>query len=79
MDTATSLIDKTNQTGSTITILTRTAVGQPIGQFYGYKVIGRFEKAEDFYYKKDGVVTPLPFPEGMTIAKKQCMDWRLHV
>ncbi len=63
MDTATSLIDKTNQTGSTITILTRTAVGQPIGQFYGYKVIGRFEKAEDFYYKKDGVVTPLPFPK----------------
>lgn len=69
MDTATSLIDKTNQTGSTITILTRTAVGQPIGQFYGYKVIGRFEKAEDFYYKKDGVVTPVALPEGMTIAK----------
>ena len=69
LDTATSLIDKTNQTGSAITILTRTAVGQPIGQFYGYKVIGRFEKATDFYYEKDGVVTPVALPEGMSIAK----------
>ena len=69
LDTATSLINKTNQTGSAITILTRTAVGQPIGQFYGYKVIGRFEKATDFYYEKDGVVTPVALPEGMSIGK----------
>lgn len=69
LDTPTSLIDKTNQTGSTTTIITRTAVGQPIGQFYGYKVIGRFEKATDFYYKKEGKVTPVALPEGMTIGK----------
>ncbi|WP_455609254.1 SusC/RagA family TonB-linked outer membrane protein [Bacteroides rodentium] len=70
LDTATSLIDKTNQTGSLITILTRTAVGQPIGQFYGYKVIGRFEKATDFYYKDgEGKVKPVALPEGMEIGK----------
>lgn len=58
LDTPTSLIDKTNQSGSVITIITRTAVGEPIGQFYGYKCIGRFEKATDFYYKNDkGEVT----------------------
>ncbi|MDR3227728.1 MAG: TonB-dependent receptor, partial [Prevotellaceae bacterium] len=33
------------------TTLTQTVVGQPIGQFYGYQIIGRFEKATDFYYK----------------------------
>lgn len=70
LDMATSLIDKTNQTGSAITILTRTAVGQPIGQYYGYKVIGRFEKATDFYYKNaQGEVTPVALPEGTSISK----------
>ncbi|GHV22696.1 SusC/RagA family TonB-linked outer membrane protein [Clostridia bacterium] len=33
--------------GSTVT--TRTIVGDPIGQIYGYQVIGRFENATDFY------------------------------
>ncbi len=37
--------------GTDPTIINRTVVGEPIGQFYGYEVIGRFEKAEDFYYK----------------------------
>jgi len=70
LDTATSLIDKTNQSGSAITIITRTAVGEPIGQFYGYKCIGRFEKATDFYYKNEkGEVTPVALPEGMSIGK----------
>lgn len=44
LDTESSVIDKTVTSGSTTTIITRTAVGEPIGQFYGYKVIGRFEK-----------------------------------
>lgn len=70
LDTATSLIDRTNQTGETITVLTRTSVGNPIGQFYGYKVIGRFEKATDFYYKDaSGTVKPVALPEGMSISK----------
>jgi TonB-linked SusC/RagA family outer membrane protein len=33
--------------GSTVT--SRTVVGEPIGQLFGYQVVGRFEKAEDFY------------------------------
>ena len=62
--------DRTIQQGSDVTVVTRTAVGQPIGQFYGYKVIGRFEKATDFYYKdKDGVVKPTALPEGMAIGE----------
>lgn len=70
LDTETSLIDKTIQSGSTTTIITRTAVGQPIGQFYVYKVIGRFEKASDFYYKNsEGKVVPVALPEGMSIGK----------
>lgn len=31
--------------------LTYTMVGQPVGQFYGYKVIGMFTKESDFYRK----------------------------
>ena len=70
LDTETSLIDQTYQSGSTVTIITRTAVGKPIGQFYGYKVIGRFEKAADFYYKdKNGSVKPTALPEDMSIGK----------
>lgn len=30
---------------------TYTTVGQPVGQFYGYKVIGMFEREDDFYRK----------------------------
>ncbi|MDR1552120.1 MAG: TonB-dependent receptor [Prevotellaceae bacterium] len=49
--------------GGTTTI-TQTVVGQPIGQFYGYQIIGRFEKPTDFYYKDaDGNIkrTPVMF------------------
>ena len=30
---------------------TYTTVGEPVGQFYGYNVIGMFEKEDDFYQK----------------------------
>ncbi len=70
LDNESSLIDKTFQSGSTITLITRTAENQPIGQFYGYKVIGRFEKATDFYYKDaSGNIVPTALPEGMSIGK----------
>jgi TonB-linked SusC/RagA family outer membrane protein len=39
-----------NVWGGSSTIVSRSIIGQPIGQFYGYQVIGRFEKAEDMYY-----------------------------
>ena len=70
LNTESGVYDRTLQQGSDVTVVTRTAVGQPIGQFYGYKVIGRFEKATDFYYKdKDGAVKPTALPEGMVIGE----------
>jgi TonB-linked SusC/RagA family outer membrane protein len=39
--------------GTGSTIINRTIVNQPIGRFYGYEVIGRFEKATDFYMVND--------------------------
>jgi TonB-linked SusC/RagA family outer membrane protein len=48
--------------GSDRQLINKTIVGQPIGQFYGYEVVGRFEKATDFYYKDatDGSVKRIP-------------------
>lgn len=70
LNTESGVYDQTLQQGSDVTVVTRTAVGQPIGQFYGYKVIGRFEKATDFYYKDaNGTVKPTALPEGMSIGE----------
>lgn len=70
LDTDNSSIEKTFQFGSDNQIVTKTAVGQPIGQFWGYKVIGRFDKAEDFWYKDaGGNVRQVALPEGCTIAE----------
>ncbi|NDV60211.1 TonB-dependent receptor [Bacteroides sp. 519] len=70
MDTDNSSIEKTFQFGSDKQIITKTTVGQPIGQFWGYKVIGRFNKAEDFYYKDaQGNINPVALPAGCVIAE----------
>lgn len=56
-------------TGSTI--INKTVVGQPIGQFYGYVVTGRFEKATDFYYKdKNGNVKRVPVMNNLPIDEQ---------
>ena len=69
LDTETGTLPQTLQIGSDITTVTNTVVGQPIGQFWGYKVIGRFDKPEDFYYKDaNGNVQPVALPEGTSIA-----------
>lgn len=49
-------ITKLNQQNSVIdgsigSVITRTAVGQPVGKFYGYKYLGMFNKESDFYQK----------------------------
>jgi TonB-linked SusC/RagA family outer membrane protein len=68
LDTESSTIDKKIQEGDDVTIVTRTAVDEPIGRFYGYKVIGRFNKATDFYYKgNDGSIKEIARPEGLDI------------
>lgn len=70
LNTETGILNRTLQQGSDITVVTRTAVGQAIGQFYGYKVIGRFEDATDFYYKNSaGEIVPTALPEGMSIGE----------
>ncbi len=70
MDTESSQIDKTYAVGSSTYTVTRTTVGQPIGQFWGYKVIGRFDSAEDFYYRDaEGNVRQVALPEGNAIGK----------
>nr|WP_303776180.1 TonB-dependent receptor [Bacteroides intestinalis] len=70
LDTDNSSIEKTYQPSSTNFIVTKTTVGQPIGQFWGYKVIGRFNEPTDFYYKDDqGNVKQVAIPEGNSIAK----------
>jgi TonB-linked SusC/RagA family outer membrane protein len=70
LDTESASIEKTFSVGSETNTVTRTVVGQPIGQFWGYKVIGRFDKAEDFYYKDaSGNVKQVAIPEGSSIEE----------
>jgi TonB-linked SusC/RagA family outer membrane protein len=64
-------IDDSSWGATGYTIINRTVVGQPIGQFYGYQIIGRFEKATDFYYKdKEGTVKPIPVMSGLGIDEQ---------
>ncbi len=66
----TAVINEDLQQGSDQTIVTRTVTGQPIGQFYGYKVIGRFERATDFYYRNsEGEIVPTPIDADMSIGE----------
>ncbi len=70
LDTESSSIEKTFSVGDDNNVVTRTVEGMPIGMFWGYKVIGRFNKAEDFYYKDaDGNVKPVALPEGSSIEE----------
>ena len=70
LDTDNSSIEKNYQIGSTNYIVTKTTVGEPIGQFWGYKVIGRFNEPTDFYYKdNNGEIKQVAIPEGNTISK----------
>ncbi|MCE5330666.1 MAG: TonB-dependent receptor [Bacteroidales bacterium] len=64
-------IDNSSWGATGSTIINRTIVGQPIGQFYGYQIIGRFEKATDFYYKdKEGNIKPVPVMNGLSIDEQ---------
>ena len=70
LDTETGTLPQTLQIGSETATVTNTVVGEPIGQFWGYKVIGRFDTAEDFYYTDaDGNVQAVAIPEGSTISE----------
>ena len=70
LDTETGTLPRAFQVGSETSTVTNTVVGQPIAQFWGYKVIGRFDKPEDFYYKDaQGNVKQVALPEGCSIGK----------
>lgn len=60
LDSDSGSLPQTLQIGSDVATVTNTVVGKPIGQFWGYKVIGRFDKPEDFYYRDaEGNVKPV--------------------
>lgn len=70
LDTETGSLPYNLQIGDDNHTITNTVVGQPIGQFWGFKVIGRFNEPTDFYYKDaSGNVKEVPRPEGNAIAK----------
>jgi TonB-linked SusC/RagA family outer membrane protein len=48
MNTENAFIDKTYQQSGETNVITRTAIGHPVSQFYGYKVIGRINTASDY-------------------------------
>lgn len=60
--------------------LTYSTVGQPVGQYYGYNVIGMFKEESDFYQRdadgnflldKNGNRLPVALPENQHIAKDE--------
>ena len=60
--------------------LTYSVVGQPVGQFYGYNVIGMFKNESDFYRKdgdgnflldKNGIRMPVALPKNQHISKEE--------
>ena len=79
LDSETGTLPQTFQIGSTTNTVTNTVVGQPMGQFWGFKVIGRFDEPSDFYYKDaDGNVQQVAIPEGSSISEGGTWlgDWR---
>ena len=70
LDTETGSMPRSFQVGSDTQIVTNTVVGKPIGQFWGWKVIGRFDEPTDFWYKdENGNVRQVAIPEECTIGK----------
>lgn len=60
--------------------LTYSTVGQPVGQYYGYNVIGMFKEESDFYRRdadgnflldKNGSRIPVALPENQHIAEDE--------
>lgn len=66
LNTATACIDKTYEKGGSSYVVTRTAEGMPIGQFWGYNVLGRVNNAYDIYDANGNL--KIAIPEGQTIS-----------
>ena len=64
--------------GGGATDVSRTIKGEPLGHFYGLQVIGRFEKATDFYYVNDAgqiARTPVTQSQGTLLPISETGIW----
>lgn len=60
-------------------VFTRTSVGEPVGQFYGYNVIGMFTTEADFYQKgRDGEFLLDDNSERIPVARPCDADGNLY-
>lgn len=72
MDTDTGTLATDLQIGSDTSTVTYSAPGYPIGMFWGYKVIGRFDEPTDFYYYDDnGQLQEVARPTGLGISENE--------
>lgn len=70
MDTETGNLPYSLQVGSDTQTVTNSVAGKPIAQFWGYKVIGRFDEPTDFYYKDaNGTIKETARPINQGIAQ----------
>ncbi len=72
LDTETGTLAKSLQVGSDTQNVTYSMPGYPIGMFWGYKVIGRFDEPTDFYYRdSDGNIKEVARPVGLGIDESE--------
>lgn len=62
-----SYINTTYQVGGTDYVVTRTEEGRSVGEFWGYKIIGRINSASDIYDSNGNIKIALP--EGVNVAE----------
>ena len=60
LNTETAEINTTYQYGGTPYIVTRTVPGRSVGEFYGYKVVGRINSAAEVFDKNGNVKIAVP-------------------
>lgn len=68
LNTSTATIDKTYQTGGKARIVTRTQAGHAVGEFWGYRCIGRINSAADIYDSEGNLKIALP--TGLTVNRE---------
>ncbi len=70
LDTDTGALPYDLQIGSDTSTVTYSMPGYAIGQFWGYKVIGRFDEPTDFYYTDaNGNLQQVAITSGSTISE----------
>lgn len=67
LNSATAFLNKTYQLSGTTYIVSRTEAGRSIGEFWGYKAVGRINSADDIYDKNGQI--KIAIPENQKIDK----------